>query len=97
MRVDRAKLVIGQEGAASCPDCGCADFELCDPDQAMNDPATFSLRENGDHFQRKDSHGGYTWQTMWHREDRRVGCVECKRRDDWSAFDLAAGAFATGS
>jgi hypothetical protein len=96
MPVDRTRLVIGQDEAVSCPDCGCTRFELYDPDQAMNDAATFSLRKKGDHFERMDPHGGYTWETMWHREDRRVGCVECKRRDDWPAFDLAAGGIRCG-
>jgi len=91
MRASRPGLVIGTDGLVSCPACGGASFELFDPNDAMNDAATFALRKLGDGFERKDPYGGFTWQTAWHPETRRVACSDCKRVAPWPGYDLRLG------
>jgi hypothetical protein len=90
MTRDRSKLVISKDGIALCPDCSRETFELFDSAHAMNDTATFVLRRVETRFERKDPYGGYTWDTNWHVEARRVGCSNCKQRDPWPAYDLSA-------
>jgi hypothetical protein len=90
MKPDRSKLAIGEDGIASCPECSREVFELYDPADAQSDAATFALRQVEGGFERKDPHGGLSWQTNWHAEARRVGCTNCKRREPWPAYDLSS-------
>ncbi len=90
MKLDNSKLVIGKEGIASCPDCSREVFRLFDPAEAMYDVPMFALRKVGGGFERKDPYGGYTPETNWYSEARRVGCAGCKRRESWPVYDLSS-------
>ncbi len=73
MRTENA-LRIQEDRTAQCPVCAGTLFALYDPSDAEKDTAEFTLRKNGESFERCSDAGGSSYNTTWTPEHRRVGC-----------------------